>query len=63
VIFTGAAMSTILRFCRDESGATAIEYGLIATIMAVGLVTALSSMKNEIGTMFGKVGTATQSTN
>jgi pilus assembly protein Flp/PilA len=56
-------MSTLTRFCRDESGATAIEYGLIATIMAVGLIAALSSMKNEIGNMFGKVATATQNAN
>jgi pilus assembly protein Flp/PilA len=63
VIDPGTAMSTFLRFCRDEAGATAIEYGLIATIMAVGLVAALSSMKNEIGAMFDKVATATQNAN
>ncbi|MFO1147226.1 MAG: Flp family type IVb pilin [Alsobacter sp.] len=56
-------MSTIIRFCWDESGATAIEYGLIATVMAVGLIAALSSMKNEIGTMFGTIATATKNAN
>jgi pilus assembly protein Flp/PilA len=63
VIGPGTAMSTFFRFCRDETGATAIEYGLIATIMAVGLVAALSSMKTEIGTMFDKVATATKNAN
>jgi len=31
-------MRVILEFLKDESGATAVEYGLIATLVAVGIV-------------------------
>lgn len=34
-------MSRILRFAADESGATAIEYGLIAAIIGLGLIASL----------------------
>ena len=52
------AMSMILRFVRDEHGATAIEYGLLAAIMAVGLITALSTLKTNLVGVFNTVGTA-----
>jgi pilus assembly protein Flp/PilA len=35
--------SLITRFLKDEEGATAIEYGIIAGLVAVAIVTALSS--------------------
>lgn len=44
------------RFLKDESGATAIEYGLIAALVAVALVAALTSMKDKISGTFDKVG-------
>jgi pilus assembly protein Flp/PilA len=51
-------MSSILaRFIRCDSGATAIEYGLIAAIVGVGIVTALTSLKTDLNTTFGKVST------
>ena len=51
-------MKTLLRrFAANESGATAIEYGLIAAIVGVGLVAALVTLKGDISTTFGKVGT------
>jgi pilus assembly protein Flp/PilA len=56
-------MKTFLRFCRDEDGATAIEYGLLAAIMAVGLITALTSVRNNISDMFNTVGTAAKNAN
>ena len=37
----------ISRFVRDESGATAIEYGLIAALIAVVIITALTSDRHE----------------
>jgi pilus assembly protein Flp/PilA len=43
------------RFCQDESGATAIEYGLIAALVAVVLVTALSAMGTKLQGTFNKV--------
>jgi pilus assembly protein Flp/PilA len=45
----------VARFCTDESGATAIEYGLIAALVAVFLVTALTAMGTKLSTTFGKV--------
>lgn len=46
------------RFIRSESGATAIEYGLIAALVAVALVAALTAMQGKISGTFDKVGTA-----
>lgn len=51
------------RFVRDESGATAIEYGLIAAIIAVGLIASLQTLKGNLETTFNKVGTAVQNAN
>ena len=43
------------RFLNDESGATAIEYGLIAALVAVVLVSALSLMGNKLSSTFQNV--------
>jgi len=43
------------RFLSDESGATAIEYGLIAALVAVVLVTALGAMGNKLSGTFTTV--------
>jgi pilus assembly protein Flp/PilA len=43
------------RFLSDESGATAIEYGLIAALVAVVLVTALGTMGNKLSGTFTTV--------
>ena len=48
----------VTRFLRDESGATAIEYGLIAALVAVILVAALSAMGTKLSGTFDKVSTA-----
>ena len=48
-------MSTILRFIRDEKGATAIEYGLIAAATGLALVAAMPPIKAGLGTVFGSV--------
>ena len=45
----------VQRFCQDESGATAIEYGLIAALVAVVLVTALTTLGTNLSATFGKV--------
>lgn len=49
------------RFVRDESGATAIEYGLIAALVAVAIITALQTMKNSLNNTFNKVATTLNS--
>ena len=42
-------------FCDDESGATAIEYGLIAALVSVAAIGALTTMGDSLNTMFGTV--------
>ena len=48
-------MNIISRFVRDESGATAIEYGLIVTRLAVILIGAISLVGTNLSTTFTKV--------
>ena len=43
------------RMVKDESGATAIEYGLIAALLSVAAVVALGEMGQSLSAMFGKV--------
>lgn len=43
------------RFVRDESGATAIEYGLIAALVAVVIITALTTLGGKLTSTFGAV--------
>ena len=42
----------VTRFLKDESGATAIEYGLIAALVAVVLVTALTALGGQLSSTF-----------
>jgi pilus assembly protein Flp/PilA len=46
----------IIQFLNDEQGATAIEYGLIAALVAVGLIVALSVLGNSLSTQFNYIG-------
>jgi pilus assembly protein Flp/PilA len=50
-------MNLFSRFMSDESGVTAIEYGLIAAIVAVGIIAALGNVKTALQTTFNSVGT------
>ena len=43
------------KLLRDEAGATAIEYGLIAALIAVAAITAMQSLGNELSTTFTTV--------
>ncbi len=47
----------VTRFLRDESGATAIEYGLIAALISVVIVTALTTVGSNLNTKFTNIGT------
>ena len=40
---------------KDESGSTAIEYGLIAALVAVAIIAALSFVGTQLGTIFNDV--------
>jgi len=48
-------------FYRDEEGATAIEYGLIAALVSVAAITALTQMGNSLNSMFSRVSNALSS--
>lgn len=43
---------TLKQFWSDNSGATAIEYGLIAALIAVGIITAAKGLGTQISTTF-----------
>jgi pilus assembly protein Flp/PilA len=43
------------KFVRDESGATAIEYGLIASLIAVVIIAAVTTVGNKLNTTFTEV--------
>ena len=47
----------IARFMKDESGATAIEYGLIAALIAVVLVTGVTAVGTKLSSTFNTVQT------
>ena len=48
-------MNTVARFMNDESGATAIEYGLIAALIAVAAIAAMQGLGNQLKTTFTNV--------
>ncbi|MGB4866112.1 MAG: Flp family type IVb pilin, partial [Hyphomicrobium sp.] len=48
-------MTMFSRFMNDESGATAIEYGLIAAIVGVGIIVGLGSVRTELQGTLNKV--------
>ena len=50
-------MKTLFKFLNDESGATAIEYGLIAALIAVGIIGVLTAVGGELQTTFTSVQT------
>lgn len=46
---------TVARFVQNEFGATAIEYGLIAAIVGIGIIAGLGTLKNALSDMFANV--------
>lgn len=53
----GASMSVIKNFLKNESGATAIEYGLIAALIAVVAIGAMTTIGQNLTATFTTVGT------
>jgi pilus assembly protein Flp/PilA len=45
----------VRRFMRDESGATAIEYGLIAAGISVAIITVVNGLGTKLNTTFSNV--------
>jgi pilus assembly protein Flp/PilA len=54
----GASVGSVLKFLRDESGATAIEYGVIAAGIAVAIITVLKGVGTKLNTTFTSVSSA-----
>jgi len=48
-------MKTLKTFLRDESGATAIEYGLIAALVAVAIIAGATALGDSLDSIFTEV--------
>lgn len=48
-------MTKLFSLIRDSRGATAIEYGLIAALIAVAAITAMTALGDKLGTTFNNV--------
>ncbi len=48
-------MTNFYKLIRDSKGATAIEYGLIAALIAVAAIAAMQSVGSKLGTTFNNV--------
>ncbi len=49
-------MNIVKRFANDESGATAIEYGLIAALISVGIIAAVTTLGTGLSDVFTGIG-------
>jgi pilus assembly protein Flp/PilA len=56
-------MQFIRKLIRDKKGATAIEYGLIAALIAVAAITAMQGLGTSLNTTFTNVSTAMKGSN
>ncbi len=48
-------MTTLRKFMQDDTGATAIEYGLIAALVSVAILTVLGTLGDNLNATFTKV--------
>jgi pilus assembly protein Flp/PilA len=51
-------MRTLVKLIRDESGATAIEYGLIAAGISIAIIATVNALGTQLNTTFNSVSTA-----
>jgi pilus assembly protein Flp/PilA len=51
-------MRLVIRFLKDESAATAIEYGLIATGIALAIIPVITGLGTKLKTTFSSIATA-----
>jgi len=49
-------LAILARFIEDESGVTAIEYALIASLIAVFIITAVQYVGTQVSTVFTEIG-------
>ena len=54
-------MQTMRKFIKNSKGATAIEYGLIAALIAVAAITAMQGLGTKLSSTFNNVSTAMKS--
>ena len=47
-----------VRFLKDESGVTALEYGLIAALIAVVIIASVTTLGTNLAAQFGAIATA-----
>ena len=50
-------MKTLVSFLKDESGATAIEYGLIAAGISVAIIAVVNGLGTKLNSTFGNINT------
>ena len=50
-------MNKLMTLMKDESGATLIEYALLAALIAVACIVAMQGLASKIGTQFNTIGT------
>ena len=50
-------MKLVSRFVKDEDGATAIEYGLIAALISVAIIGGATALGGDLNTLFGDLAT------
>jgi len=55
-------MKFLARLQRDDKGATAIEYGLIAALIAVGIIIAATNLGTELSSIFQRIADKLQNT-
>ncbi len=48
--------TTLVRLMNEENGQNMIEYALVAGVVAIGAITAMTTLKNSIGNAFNSVG-------
>ncbi len=51
-------MKKLIRFLKDEDGVTAIEYGLIAALIAVAIIVTVTAVGNKLKATFNKIDVA-----
>ena len=56
-------MAKFLKLIKNDKGATAIEYGLIAALIAVAAIAAMGNIGNSLGSTFNEVSTELDSAN
>jgi pilus assembly protein Flp/PilA len=51
-------MKKLMRFLKDEEGVTAVEYGLIAALISVGIIVATQTIGGKVSTAFQTIADA-----